>query len=57
MTDSLDRKYNTFSDRESEQQHRTMTFAALPNHPLVLTMTKSSLRHAYIGLCEDWTQD
>ena len=26
MTASLYRKYNTFSDRESEQQHRTMTF-------------------------------
>ena len=29
MTASLYRKYNTFSDRESEQQHRTMTFAEL----------------------------
>ena len=38
MTASLYRKYNTFSDRESERQHRTMTFAELPNHPLLLTM-------------------
>ena len=38
MTASLYRKYNTFSDRESEQQHRTMIFAELPNHPLLLTM-------------------
>ena len=38
MTASLYRKYNTFSDRESEQQHRTMTIAELPNHPLLLTM-------------------
>ena len=37
-TASLYRKYNTFSDRESEQQHRTMTFAELPNHPHLLTM-------------------
>ena len=32
MTASLYRKYNTFSDRENEQQRRTMTFAELPNH-------------------------
>ena len=38
MTASLYRKYNTFSDRESEQKHRTMTSAELPNHPLLLTM-------------------
>ena len=38
MTALLYTKYNTFSDRESEQQHRTMTFAELPNHPLLLTM-------------------
>ena len=38
MTASLYTKYNTFSDRESEQQHRTMTFAELPNHPPLLTM-------------------
>ena len=38
ITASLYSKYNTFSDRESEQQHRTMTFAELPNHPLLLTM-------------------
>ena len=37
MTASLYRKYNTFSDRESEQ-HRTMTFAELLNRPLLLTM-------------------
>ena len=40
MTASLYRKYNTFSDRKSEQQHRTMTFAELPNHPLLLTMVR-----------------
>ena len=28
----------TFSDRESDRQHRTMTFAELPNHPILLTM-------------------
>ena len=28
-----------FSDRESEQQHRTMTFAELPNHPLLTDWT------------------
>ena len=38
MTASLYRKYNAFSDRESEQQHRTMTFTELPNRPLLLTM-------------------
>ena len=27
MTTSLYRKYNTFNDRESEQQHKTVTFA------------------------------
>ena len=32
------KKYNTFGDRESEQQHRTINFAELPNHPLLLTM-------------------
>ena len=37
MTASLYRKYNTFSNRENDQ-HRTMTFAELPNHPLLLTM-------------------
>ena len=31
ITTSLYRKYNTFSDRESEQEHRTMTFVELPN--------------------------
>ena len=36
MTASLYRRYNTFSDRESEQ-HKT-TFAELPNHPVLLTM-------------------
>ena len=35
---SKDSQYNTFSDRESEQQHRTMTFAELPNYPLLQTM-------------------
>ena len=40
MTASLYRKYNTFSDRESEQQHRTMTLVELPNHPLLLTMAR-----------------
>ena len=30
--------YTLFSHRKSEQQHRTMTFAKLPNHPLLLTM-------------------
>ena len=40
MTASLYSKYNTFSDRESEQQHRTMTFAELPNHPHLLTMVE-----------------
>ena len=44
MTTSLYRKYNTFSGRESEQQHRTMTFAELPNHPILLTM----------HTCSDW---
>ena len=38
VTASLYRKYNTFSDRESEEQHRTMNFVELPNHPLQLTM-------------------
>ena len=38
MTASLYRKYNTFSDRDSEQQHRRMTFGELPNHPFLLTM-------------------
>ena len=38
MTASLYRKYHTFSDHESEQQHRTMTFVQFPNHPLLLTM-------------------
>ena len=45
MTASLYRKYNTFSDRESEQQHRTMTSAVLPNHPLLLTMLTSLAKH------------
>ena len=36
MTASSYTKYNTFSDGESEQQHRTMSFAELPNHPLLL---------------------
>ena len=31
-----------FSDRESEQQHRTMTFPELPNHPLLLTMVRTT---------------
>ena len=35
MPASLYRKYNTSSDRGSEQQHITMTFAELPNHPLL----------------------
>ena len=47
MTASLYRKYNTFSDRESEQQHRTMTFAELPNHPLLLTLV-CLIRYLYI---------
>ena len=38
MLASLYKKYNTFSDREREQQHRTITFAELPNHPLLLTI-------------------
>ena len=41
MTASLYKKYNTFSDRENDQ-HRTMTFAELPNHPLLLTMVWQS---------------
>ena len=47
MTASLYRKYNTFSDCESEQQHRTMTFAELPNHPLLLTLV-CLIRYLYI---------
>ena len=51
MTASLlYRKYNTFSDRESEQQHRTMTFAELPNHPLLLTYVPT-IFHAKINGC------
>ena len=49
MTASLYRKYNTFSDRESEQQHRTMTFAELPNH-LLLTYVPTFF-HAKINGC------
>ena len=41
MTASLYRKYNTFSDRESEQQHRIMTFAELPN-PLLTNYSPST---------------
>ena len=50
MTASLYRKYNTFSDRESEQQHRTMTFAKLPNHPLLLTMVKCGRQPEGLGV-------
>ena len=40
MLASLCKKYNRFSDRgRGEQQHRTMTFAELPNHPLLLHIT------------------
>ena len=38
MFASFYRKYNTFSNRESEQQHRIMTFAEFPNDPLLLTL-------------------
>ena len=48
MTSSLYRKYNTFSDRE--QQHRTMTFAELPNHPLLLTMVGYMLVGQFVHL-------
>ena len=42
MTASLNKIYNTFSDRESEPLYRTMTFAEHPNHPVLLTMIGST---------------
>ena len=53
MTASLYRKYNTFSGRESEQQHRTMTFVELPNHPLLLTMLEQTNIYATLLLFND----
>ena len=50
MTASLYRKYNTFSDRESEQKHRTMTFAELPNHSLLLTMVVCCFYYVFCPL-------
>ena len=45
MTASLYKEYNTFSDRESEKQHRTTTFAELPNHPLLLITFKQRVKY------------
>ena len=44
----------TFSDHESEQQHRTMTFAELPNHPcLLIIVWEARFNRLHHSLCAD----